>query len=63
MSFHTSRQMLISNISKILVDGNIFFHSEFTPLNRTELSKILLFGYPDLKNPSLCLVIKNLLSG
>jgi len=55
-STYTSRQMLISNVSKILVDENTFSHSEFTSLNRIELTKIHLFGHPDLsKNPFLCL--------
>jgi len=55
-STYTSRQMLISSVSKILVDENTFSHYEFTSLNRIESTKILLFGHPDLpKNPSLCL--------
>ena len=54
-STDTSRQMLISNVSKILVD-EMCFPTEFTTLNRTELIKILLFGHPDLsKNSALCL--------
>jgi len=45
--------MLIKNVSKILVEENIFSHSEFTTLYRSELIKILLFGHPELsKNPS-----------
>jgi len=49
--------MVVTNVPKILVEGNIFSHSEFTTLNRTELIKILpFFGHPELyKNPSLCL--------
>jgi len=49
--------MLITNVSdKILVEENIFSHSAFSTLNRTELFKILLFEHPELsKNPSLCL--------
>jgi len=48
--------MLISKDCKILVDENIFFRSEFTSLNCIELTKILLFGHPDLsKNPSVSL--------
>jgi len=51
-----SRQMLISNVCKMVVDENVFSRSEFTSLNCSEVTKILLFGYPDLsKNPSLCL--------
>jgi len=54
---YTSRQMLISNVCKILVNENMFSHSEFTSLNHIELTKILLFGHPDLsKTPSLCLL-------
>ena len=44
-SIYTSRQMLIPNVSKIFVEENIFSHSESATLNRTELMKILLFGY------------------
>jgi len=40
-STYTSRQMLITNASKILVEESIFSHSELTTLNRTELIKIL----------------------
>jgi len=48
--------MLISKVCKILVDENVFSRSEFTSLNCAELTKILLFGHPDLsKNTSLCL--------
>jgi len=55
-SIKTEVQMLITYVSKILVEENIFSHSEFTTLNRTELIKILLFGHPELsKNLSLCL--------
>ena len=55
-SIYTSRQMLIPNVSKILVEENIFSHSKSATLNRTELIKILLFGHPELsKYPSLCL--------
>jgi len=55
-STYISRQMLITNVSKILGEKNIFSHSEFATLDRTELIKILLFGHPELsKNPSLCL--------
>jgi len=55
-SIYTSRQMLITNVCKILVEQNIFPHTEFSTLNRTELIKILLFRRLELsKNPSLCL--------
>jgi len=55
-TYTSPRQLLISNVSKILVDENIFSHFEFTSLNRIELIKILLFGHPDLStNPSLYL--------
>jgi len=55
--------MLITNVFKILVEENIFSHSEFTTLNRTELIKILLFGHLELsKNPSLCLFKQTFLS-
>jgi len=48
--------MLITDVSKILVDENIFSNFEFTTLNRTELIEILHFGHPELsKNLSLCL--------
>jgi len=43
-STYTSRQLLITNVSKILVEENIISHSEFAALHRTELIKILLFG-------------------
>ena len=50
----TSRQMLTTNVSKILVEENVFSRSEFATLNRAELVKILLFGHPKLsKNQSL----------
>ena len=49
-----SRQMLTTNVSKILVEENVFSRSEFAALNRAELVKILLFGHPKLsKHPSL----------
>jgi len=35
-STYSSRQMLITNVSKILVEENIFSHSEFTTLNHPE---------------------------
>jgi len=35
-STYTSRQMLISNVPKILVDENIFSHSEVSTLNSTD---------------------------
>jgi len=55
-STNTSRQMLITNVSEILGEENIFSHSEFAALNRTELIKILPFGHPELsKKTSLCL--------
>jgi len=55
-STYTSRQTLITNVFKVLVEENIFSHSEFTTLNHTELIKMLLFGHPKLStNPSLCL--------
>jgi len=48
--------MLITYVSKILVEENIFSYSDFATRNCTELVKILLFGHPELsKNPSLCL--------
>jgi len=48
--------MLITTVSKILVEENIFSVSEFITLNRTELIKILLFGHPERsEKPSLCL--------
>jgi len=50
----TSRLMLTANVSKILVEENVFSRSEFAALNRAELVEILLFGHPKLsKNPSL----------
>jgi len=46
--------MLITNVSKILDEENIFSHSEFTTLNRIDLIKIVLFRRPKLsKNSSL----------
>jgi len=49
-----SRQMLITNVSKILVEENVFSHSEFAALNRAELVEVLLFEHPKLsKNSSL----------
>ena len=48
-----SRQTLTTNVSKILVEENVFSRSEFVALNRAELAEIL-FGHPKLsKNPSL----------
>jgi len=41
----TSRQMLTTNFSKILVEENVLSRSEFAALNRAELVKILLFGH------------------
>jgi len=49
-----SRQMLTTNVFKILVEENVFSHSEFAALNGAELVEILLFEHPKLsKNPSL----------
>jgi len=49
-----SRQMLFTNVSKILAEENAFSHSEFAALNRAELVEILVFGHPKLsKSPSL----------
>jgi len=49
-----SRRILITNVSKILAEENVFSHSEFAALNRAELVEILLFGHPKLsKSPSL----------
>jgi len=54
LSTSASRQMLTTNVSKILVEENVFSRSEFAALNRAELVEILLFGHPKLsKNPSL----------
>jgi len=48
-----SRQMLTTNVFKILVEENVFSHFAFAALNRAELVEILLFGHPKLsKNPS-----------
>jgi len=54
MSFHLYITPNVDHkFSKILVEENIFSHSEFTTLSRIELNKILLFGHPELsKNPS-----------
>jgi len=52
-SICASRQMLTTNVSKILVEKNVLSHSDFAALNRAELVEILLFGHPKLsKNPS-----------
>jgi len=49
-----TRHMLITNVSKILVEENVFSYSSIDALNRTELVEVLLFGHPKLsKNPSL----------
>ena len=46
--------MLTTNVSKILVEENVFSCSEFAALKWAELVKILLFENPKLsKNPSL----------
>jgi len=57
-STYTSRQMLITNVSKILVERNIFSHTEFAILNRTELIKILLFGHPELSKKNVLMPVQ-----
>jgi len=48
--------ILVDKENMYLVDENMFSYSEFTSLNCTKFTKILLFGHPDLsKNPWLCL--------
>jgi len=57
-STYTSRQILITIVSKILVEENIFSTLNLlNRINRTELIKILLFKHPELfKNLCLCLL-------
>ena len=49
-----SRPMLLTNVSKILAEENVFSYSEFAALNPAELVEIILFGHLKLsKIPSL----------
>ena len=56
-STYTSRQILITNVSEILVQENILSDSEFITLNRTELIKKLLFGHPELSKKSVLMPV------
>ena len=52
-----SRRMLLTNVSKILAEENVFSYSEFAALNPAELVEIILFGHLKLsKIPSLRLI-------
>ena len=53
----TSRRMLLTNVSKILAEENVFSRSEFAALNRAELVKILLFGHPKLSKKAVLTLV------